>query len=168
LETRGGAGDPTWASNGGALLAISSPAARDILVYNSSSAKFENARPKYEIGCYVPGTMAASQNLLYHRFSKAVTVPANLGAYLNHNTVAGGGVAATASTAIILSRALAATPTTFATVATVTFAAGSVTGTLSTQAAISFAQGDVLRLRGPAPADATFADFHMSLVGFET
>ena len=168
LQTGGTAGDPSWATNGGSSIAISSPAARDILVYNSSSGKFENVRPRYEIGCYVPGTMSASQNLLFHKFSKAVTLPANLGAHLNHNTVAGGSVAATGSTAITLARALSVTPTTFATVATLTIAAGQVTASLSTQAAIAFAQGDVLRVRGPTTADTTFADFHLSLVGFET
>jgi hypothetical protein len=168
LQTGGVGADPSWAVNGGGSLAISAPANRDILVYNTSSGKFENARPKYEIGCYVPGTMSASQNLLFHKFSKAVTLPANLGAHLNHNTVAGGSVAATGSTAITLARAVAGSPTTFTTVATLTIAAGQVTASLSTQAAISFAASDVLRVRGPASADATFADFHLSLVGFET
>lgn len=168
LQTGGSAGDPSWVTNYGGSLAITSAAARDILVYNTSSAKFENVRPKYEIGCYVPSTMVANQNLLYHRFSKAVTLPANLGPHLNHNTVAGGGVTATASTAIVLAKALAGSPTSFSTVATITFAAGSVNGSLSTQAAITFAQGDVLRVRGPATPDLTFADFHMSLIGFET
>lgn len=168
LQTGGAAADPSWTTNGGGFLAISSPAARDILVYNSSSGKFENARPKYEIGCYVPGVMTASQNLLFHRFSKAVTLPANLGAHLNHNTIAGGSAAATGSTAITLAKALAGTPTSFSTVATLTIAPAALSASLSTQAAISFAQGDVLRVRGPATADVTFADFHMSLVGFET
>jgi hypothetical protein len=154
--------------NGGSSIAISSPAARDILSYNSSSGKFENVRPKYEISTYVPGTMTANQNLLFHMFSKAVTLPANLGAHLNHSTVAGGGVPATGPTAIVLQKALAASPTTFSTVATITFAAASVTGSMSTQAAITFAQGDRLRIRGPATPDVAFADFHLSLVGFET
>ena len=126
------------------------------------------AHPKYVIGTYVPGTMTASQSLLYHRFTKAVTLPANLGAYLGHTTVAGGGVAATGSTAIVLQQATAAAPTTFSTVATITVAAAGVNGAMSTQAAINFAQGDVLRVRGPATADSTFADFHLSLVGQET
>lgn len=168
LQSNGVAADPIWAVNGGGQLAISAPVHRDVLVYNSSSGKFENSRPRYEIGCYVPGTMSANQNLLYHRFSKAVTLPANLGAWLNHSTVAGGAVAATASTAVTLARAAAGAPTTFATVATLTIAAGSVNASLSTQAAIAFAAGDVLRVRGPAVADTTFADFHMSLVGYET
>jgi hypothetical protein len=111
---------------------------------------------------------AASQNLLYHRFSKAVTLPANLGAYLGHTSEAGGAVAATASTTVTLARALAGTPTTFAAVASVAIGAGSVNGVFSTQAAISFAQGDILRAQGPATPDATFGDFHCTLVGFET
>jgi len=125
-------------------------------------------QPKYVIGTYVPGVMTASQSLLYHKFTKAITLPANLGAYLGHTTVAGAGAAATGSTAIVLQQATAAAPTTFSTVATITFAAGALTGTMSTQAAINFAQGDVLRVRGPATADATLADFHCSIVGQET
>jgi hypothetical protein len=169
LTTGGSTADPTWVTNGGGNIGIASPAAQDTLAYNPASGRFENVRPKYVIGAYTPGVMAAaSQNLLYHKFSKAVTLPANLGVYLGHTTEAGGSAAATGSTAIVLARALAGTPTSFATVATITFAAGSVTGTMSTQAAITFAQGDVLRVRGPATPDATFSDFHMTLVGYET
>jgi hypothetical protein len=150
------------------LIAISSPQPFDTLSYSTSSGKFENHRPKYVIGAYVPGTMTASQNLLFHKFSKGVTLPANLGAWLGHTSEAGAAVAATASTVITLAQAVAGAPTTFASVATITFAAGSVTGSMSVQAAISFAQGDVLRIRGPASPDSTFADLHLTLVGQET
>jgi len=111
----------------------------------------------------LPGVPTANQTLLYHRAAKPITLPTNLA-----GTLAGGGVAATGSTAIVLQQATAAAPMTFSTVATITFAAAGTTGTMSTQAAINFAQGDVLRVRGPATADATFADFHLSLVGQET
>ena len=169
LTTGGSAADPSWVTNAGGLIAIASPAAQDMLSYNTSSGKFENHRERYIVSAYAAGTMVgASQNLLFHKFSKAVTVPANLGGYLGHTTVAGGAVAATGSTVVTLARALSATPTTFTNVATITFAAGSVTGSMSTQAAISFAQGDVLRIRGPASPDPTFSDFHLTLVGFET
>jgi hypothetical protein len=168
LQSGGGAGDPSWVTNGGGSIAISSPAGQDVLVYNSSSGKFENQRPKYNIGAYIAGGMVGSQNLLFHKFSKAVTLPANLGAFLGHTSEAGAGTAATASAAITLAKAVAATPTSFSTVATITFAGGAVVGTFSTQAAITFAQGDVLRVRGPATPDATLADFMMTLVGYET
>jgi hypothetical protein len=150
------------------LIAITSPQPFDTLSYSTSSGKFENHRPKYVIGAYVPGTMTASQNLLFHKFSKGVTLPVNLGAWLGHTSEAGGSTAATASTAITLAQALSGAPTTFATVATITIPAGSVTGSMSTQAAISFAQGDILRLRAPSAPDATFGDFHLTLVGFES
>jgi hypothetical protein len=165
------AADQKWENTALAAgyLAITAPQPQDTLVYNSASSKFENVRAKYVIGAYAPGVMiAASQNLLYHKFSKGVTLPANLGAYLGHTSEAGGAAAATASTVITLAKALAGTPTTFAAVASITFAAGAVTGTMSTQPAISFAQGDILRVRGPASPDGTFADFFMTLVGFET
>lgn len=165
------AADNAWeniALGGIDLIQIAAPQPYDTLVYSTTSGKFENVRPKYVIGAYVPGTMTASQNLLFHKFSKAVTLPANLGAWLGHTSEAGGSVAATASAVMTLAQAAAGAPTTFANVATITFAAGSVTGTMSTQAAISFAQGDILRVRGPATPDASFADLQLTLVGFET
>jgi hypothetical protein len=168
LTTNGGSADPTWNANGGALLNIVAPAAQDTLSYNSSSGKFENVRPRYHLGAYVPGLMAASQNLLFHRFSKAVTLPANLGAYLGHISEAASGSAATASTVVTIAKALSGTPTTFANVASITFGAGAVLGSFSTQAAITFAQGDLIRLRGPATADTTLSDFTVTIMGFET
>jgi hypothetical protein len=165
------AADNAWenvALGGIDLIAITSPQPFDTLSYSSSSGKFENHRPKYVIGAYVPGTLTASQNLLFHKFSNAVTLPANLGAWLGHTSEAGAATAATASTVIMLAQAVAGAPTTFANVATITFAAGSVTGSMSAQAAISFAQGDILRIRGPASPDATFGDLHLTLVGYES
>jgi hypothetical protein len=157
-----------FSTNGGALLNIVSPAAQDTLSYNSSSGKFENIRPRYHIGTYVPGLMGSSQNLLFHRFSKAVTLPANFGTYQGHISEAAAGSAATASTTITIARANSGTPTTFANVASITFAAGAVLGTFSTQAAITFAQGDIIRIRGPATADITLADFMLTIMGWET
>jgi hypothetical protein len=168
LTTQGGTADPTWTTNAGALLNITSPAAQDTLAYNTSSGRFENVRPRYHLGSYVPGTMSPSQNLLFHRFSKAVTIPANFGTYLGHVSEAAGGTAATASTVIQLSKALSATPTTFTNIATITFAAGAVLGSFSVQAAITFAQGDIIRIRGPATPDTTFADFMLTIMGWET
>lgn len=168
LTTQGASADPTWTTNAGGSVAITSPAAQDTLSYNTSSGKFENVRPRYHLGAYVPGQMSANQNLLFHRFSKAVTLPANLGAYLGHTSEAAGMVSATGSTVVTIQKALSATPTTWTNVASITFAAGAVLGTFSTQAAITFAQGDLIRLRGPATADATFSDFTATLMGWET
>jgi hypothetical protein len=168
LTTQGGTSDPTWATNGGALLNIVSPAAQDTLSYNTSSGRFENVRARYHLGAYVPGLMAASQNLLFHRFSKAVTIPANFGAYLGHISEAGAGSAASASTVITIAKAQTGTPTTFVNVASITFAVGAVLGTFSPQGALTFAQGDLIRLRGPATADTTLSDFTVTMMGFET
>jgi hypothetical protein len=168
LTTNGGSADPTWTANGGALLSIASPAAQDTLSYNPSSGKFENVRPRYHLGSYVPGLMSANQNLLFHRFSKGVTIPANFGAYLGHISEAGAGGAATASTVITIARAPSGTPTTFTNVASITYASGAVLGTFSTQAAITFAQGDLIRIRAPAVTDPTLSDFTVTIMGFET
>lgn len=126
------------------------------------------AQSKYVIGCFVPGLMTASQILLVHCFSKAVTLPSNFGAYSGYASQASGTAAATASTIITAARALAASPTSFTTIGTITFAAGSVVPTFATTSgAVSFAQGDLLRLSGPGTADATLAGFSATLVARE-
>ena len=168
LKTAGTSGDPSWSTNQGDKLSITSPAAQDTLYYNSSSGKFENVRPKYIVSAFAPGLMSANQKLLFHPFSKAVTIPANLGAYLGHTTEAVASAAASGATTITLAKAAHGTPTSFSNVATITFSAGQVLGTMSTQAAISFAQGDILRVSGPGSPDASLADFALTLVGFET
>ena len=168
LKTAGTSGDPSWSTNQGDKLSITSPAAQDTLYYNSSSGKFENVRPKYIVSAFAPGLMTANQKLLFHPFSKAVTLPANLGAYLGHTTKAVASAAASGTTTITLAKAAAGTPTSFSNVATITFSAGQVIGTMSTQSAISFAQGDILRVAGPGSPDASLSDFALTLVGWES
>jgi hypothetical protein len=141
----------------------------DVLVY--SSGAWGNQRPKYAVGfSFVGGVLPASQVLGLHMFSKAITFGANFANYLGHASEAGGTATATGSTVITISRALAASPTTFATVGTVTFAAGTVTPTFATTggAAVAFAVGDSLRLIAPVTPDTTFANFYATLVGYET
>lgn len=177
LQTGGAGADASWVSGGSASnidalsdVTITSVADRDVLVYDSTSSQWKNQRAKYNIGIFVPGVMTASQNLVYHRFSKAVTLPANFGAYLGHASEAGGSANATGSTVINIDKAATATPNTFSNVGTITIGASGVTPTFASSGgtAITFAQGDVLRAVAPASPDATFADFYATLVGFET
>lgn len=178
LKTNGAGADPAWAAgaSGSTTLAgdtdvsITSAAANDFLVYDSTASAWKNQRQHYDIAAYVPGTMANSQVLLMHRFSKAVTLPANFGAYLGRTSQAGGSANATASTVINVDKAATATPNTFSNVGTITIAAGGVTPTFASSGgtAISFAAGDVLRLVGPSTADATLAGFYATLCGYET
>lgn len=151
-------------------IAITSIADDDVFVWDNSAGKWRNQRAKYVIGAFASGIMPNNAKLLYHCLAKAVTIPANCGAYLGLNSQAGGSANATGNTVITIAQALAASPNTFATVGTITIGAGGVTPTFSTTGAapISFAQGDVLRLTGPSTADATFADLYVTLVGFET
>jgi hypothetical protein len=164
--TTGGAGaDPAWAAAAGGL---PSGAAGDQLVYVSGA--WTAQRPRYIASTFVPGVPIASQLLLLQRLSKAVTMPANFGAYLGHTSMARGTVNATASTAIDVQKATSAAPGTFSSVGTITIAAGAMVGTFATSggAAVTFAQGDSLALVAPATPDATFRDVAVSLVGFET
>lgn len=125
---------------------------------------------KYVVSAFVPGVMIASQRLLYHKVSKAITFPANFGSYVGHTSEGGGSANATGSTVINVDKAPAGTPNTFSNIGTITFGAGAVTPTFATSGGttVNFAQGDVLRMVGPATPDGTFADFYATLVGYET
>jgi hypothetical protein len=114
--------------------------------------------------------MIASQYLLLHRFTKAITIPANFGTYLGHASQARGTANATGSTVIAAQKATSAAPGTFTGVGAITIAAGAMVGTLATSGgvAINFAQGDTLALVGPATPDVTLAGLAATLVGYET
>lgn len=121
------------------------------------------AAGSYGIGfSFVGGVLATSQLLGLHKLPRAVTFPANFS-----GSTAGATANATASTVISIDRALAASPNTFAAVGTLTFAAGGVAATFTSTGglAVSCAAGDVLRLTGPATADATLANVYCTLVG---
>lgn len=119
--------------------------------------------PSYTVGfSFVGGVLAASQLLGLHKLPRAVTFPANFS-----GSTAGATANATASTVIAIDRALAASPNTFSAVGTLTFAAGGIAATFASTGgtAVSCAAGDVLRLTGPATADATLANVYCTLVG---
>jgi hypothetical protein len=173
LQTAGTGADPAWAGvatnlDGLTDVTVTSPQAFDTLVYGVTAGTWTNQRRLYNVSAYTPGVMSASQNLLFHRFSKGATIPANFGNYLGHASEASGSIAPTNSTTITLARAPSGSPTAFTNVGSLTFAAGSLNPTWSTQAVIAFAAGDILRVRGPATPDPSFADFHMTLVAQET
>jgi hypothetical protein len=161
-----GPAGPTGAT--GPAGTLPSGTTHDQLVYVSGA--WTAQRPRWIASCFVPGIMTASQYLLLQRLSKAVTIPANFGTYLGHVSEARGTANATGSTAIDVQRALSATPGTFASIGTITIAAGAMVGTFASSggAAISFAQGDAVALVGPATADATFSNFAATLVGYES
>ncbi len=154
--------DPT---GGGGL---PSGATHDQLVYVGGT--WTAQRPRYIVGAFVPGVLTASQTLLMHTFSKAVTFPANFGSYLGHASQGRGSAAATASTAIAVQKATAAAPSSFTGVGTITIAAAGITATFATSGGttVSFAAGDTLMLVAPASPDASFAGFSATLVGYET
>lgn len=117
----------------------------------------------YTIGfSFVGGVLGNGQLLGLHKFTRPVSFVENF-----VGSAAGGTANATASTVITISKALAATPNTFSTIGSITFAAGTINPTFATTggAAQTCAAGDVLRLTGPATADATFANFYATLVG---
>ena len=198
LTTGGTATDPSWAAGGGGGTSITisdtppgSPTAGNLwwdslsgqlfIYYNDGSSSqwvVANSPPtpalvpaKYNIGfSYTGGVLGNSQLLGLHKVSKAITIPAGFGAVLGHTSQAGATANATASTVISVDRALAASPNTFSQIGTITIAASGISPTFATAggAAITVAQGDVIRLQGPATADATLANFYCTIAAQET
>lgn len=154
------------------------PVADQIHTVGAISWKFDgtkwivggSASARYLIGCFVPGLMTASQQLLEHRVSKAITIPANFGAYLGHTSVARGTANATGAVNVDVLKATAGTPGTFSSIGTIAVAAGAMVATFTTigGTTIGWAQGDTLALVAPASPDATFVNFACTLVGYET
>lgn len=165
------------ASGGGGALALLSDvtltglADNDELYFDTGVSKWKNARKKHVVSANaLTGVLTNSQVLLLHRLDIACTIPANFADFRDSSSQAGGSAVATASTEVKVQKAANATPNTFSDVGTITFGAGTVTPTFATSggSAVAFAKGDVLRLIGPASADATFADFYATLVMYET
>jgi len=194
LTTGGASANPSWAAasggTGGVFIGDAPPVGPSagslwwdsvtgqLFIYysdaNSSqwvaAAVSSMAAAKYNIAfSFVGGVLAASQLLGLHRVSRAITIPANFGSFSGHVSQAGATANATASTVLSVDRAVAASPNTFAQIGTITIAAGGITPTFATSggASVSIAQGDVLRLTGPATADATLANVYVTLVAQE-
>lgn len=140
-------------------------------LYRDSGA-WAGKRLPYVFAFSAPQTTAfsASQVIGHHRFAVGVTFPANFGAYLGRASQAGGTANATGSTVISVEKAASASPNSWSQIGTITIGAGGVSPTFATSggAAQTFAAGDVLRLVMPSSADATFAGFYATLVGYET
>jgi hypothetical protein len=137
----------------------------DQLVWNGSAWTVQ--RPKYVFGFNVPGVLALN-TVFSHVFSKAVTIPANFGAYLGHSTQVRGSANATSSPVVTVAKATAGSPLSYSTIGTITITAGGVVPVLATSggAALNFAQGDIARFTCTT-GDTTFADLVATVVGFE-
>ena len=127
------------------------------------------SHPRYVVACFVPDVLKASQSLLLHRFSKAVTFPIDFGDYLGHSSEMRGGLVATSGVTVLIRQATEAAPGVFTTVASGTVGAGQLLGTLTTSGIpLNFLEGDTMAIVGPLIPDATFGDFAANLVGFES
>jgi len=137
------------------------------VIANSSP---EMAAAKYNIGfSFTGGVLGANQLLGLHKVSKNIEIAANFGPYAGHVSEAGATANATASTVLTVSKATVAAPNTFSAIGTITFAAGSVNANFATTGgtAQTLSQGDVLRVTGPASADATLANVYLTIVAKE-
>lgn len=107
----------------------------------------------YVVGVTFPGVPANNQLMILHKFPVAVTFPTSL--------TGSQGVAVTAATA----------QTDFdvqkngSSVGTVRWAASGTSASFISASGASYAAGDVMKVLGPATADATLADIGISLLG---
>ncbi len=113
----------------------------------------------YDFPLGAEATIASSEVLLRFVCPRALRLPANLA-----GSVGSAAVAPTASTTLTIRKRLSAA-TAYTSVATIVFGTGAapIAATLSTQAAVDFAVGDELSVIGPVTADATLAQWAVTL-----
>lgn len=151
-------------------VAFSSPQTGDRIRFNGTT--WVNGREPYVVAGFVPGTLAANQVLLVHKFAQAVSLPANFGTTNSGETSYSDAlVNATSAVAIAVNKCPAGTDPTVASnwtqIGTITYAAGGHSGAFATSgaAAVSFAAGDKIQAVGPGTADATLANLAITLAG---
>jgi hypothetical protein len=128
------------------------------------------AAAKYDISfSFTGGVLGANRLIGLHKVSKNIQIPPSFTSYAGHASEAGATANATASTVLTVGKAPGATPNTFSAIGTITFAAGTATATFATTGglAVDLSQGDVLRVIGPASADATLANVYLTIVAKE-
>jgi hypothetical protein len=155
-----------------ALFNITSPNENDILQYEGANGQFINVRPRVAIGFGTDPTalLTANQEVLNYPFSVGVTFLDNFADYRGWSSTVSGRANATAAVVLVVRKAVAASPLSFSDVGTITISLGTVgPGTFATTGGdLVFAKNDVIQIRAPASADATFKGLFGSLVGFET
>lgn len=162
-----------WIADTVAGIEITAGAENDILQYSVADAAFIDVRPRHTIGFGgdPDALLTANQVLLLYKFPVGVTFIDNFGDYRGWSTVAQGTDTATADVVLSVEKAEAATPLTFSAVGTLTIGLGGAVLTAKDTTGVgdlTFAKNDVIRIRGPATADATFKGLFGTLVGFET
>jgi hypothetical protein len=151
--------------------AITSPQPGDVLRFDGTN--WVNAQKPYIIATNFNGVLADGQDLLHHLVARSLSFPANFAAV---DTAQSGAAAIGRPTAAVVVHvavcAAASDPTNdanYTEIGTLSFAAGAAAATLATTSGTiySLGPGDMLRIRGPATHDPTFAGIVVTLVGVE-
>lgn len=155
VPSTGGGGGAT-ALSGLSDVAVSSPTSGQLLKYNSTSGKWENASVAaflpYDIPMFFPGIPANNQRIARIRIARAFTVSAAATHYADADA------AATAAVSMPLKKNGTA-------IGAVTFALGSATGAITFTADVTFAAGDTLTWDNQATTDVTLGNISATILG---
>jgi len=129
-------------------------------VWKFDSVKWvaQGAGSPYIVAFDIPGVLALN-TVFAHVFAASAAFPVNFA-----GSQARGSVVATSSPVVTFSKAVAASPLSFANIGTMTIAAGTTNPTWVAASAPSFAAGDTLRGL-VTTGDAAFADLYLTLAG---
>lgn len=115
----------------------------------------------YVISSYTPGIQTtASQRFIRHTAGIPFTLTASL-----TSAAATSDTSALSAAVYTIKNAVAATPNSFSSCGTITFASGAQTGTFAFANSISFVKGDVLAVDGPAVANSTLTGLSITIYG---
>lgn len=117
----------------------------------------------YRIGFFFTTTPAVSEVIAIHPVTDAFTLPAN---FASPDSKGACGTNPTASFVLDVQRSLAASPTSFSSIGTITISTGGAfTFATASGTSKSIAAGDVIKIVAPSPVDATCANVAVTLKG---
>ena len=133
--------------------AITSPTAKQQMLWDSGASKWTNYDTPYSLGLSITGLMTDGEVLLEHPVAIPFTLPSGLsGSYAKANT------AATSSTTVDVRK-------NGSSIGSIVWAGSATAATFSFTGAVSFAAGDILQLSAPGTHDTTLADIGITLLG---
>lgn len=143
----------------------------DILLFDATAQRWTARRPIIELQVYGPSFGAdysSAQPIFFYKATRGITFLADGAGYLGIDQVAGAGALPAANADFAVSKALAATPTTFNAVETITLNTDGTVVFDSSSVDVVLAAGDVLKIEAPSSVDSSLRDFYCTLVGYAT
>ena len=160
LTSQGPGVEPVWSEPGtsanateiqGVAVSATTPTAGQLLAYESG--EWQPTAPPYDMAFYSGGTFSNNQTLMEINVVRSFAIPVNCA-----GSVAKLDVATTGAITFAIAK-------NGASIGTINFGSGAVTGTFTLTGGATFVSGDQIVISAPATADATAAGLSVTFLG---